>query len=194
MDAGWLGHPRLLNQDGRIADSPDFPMVDAFRFPVIQGEKVRACDDLEESLNNRDCSVHSPTALPTWEHVAQIPPALALPRMPLALGKAGESDAYTKQPLRPSDSTSAVITLYGPDGKWYGFLSRSQIFGPTASVVHYNTFSRLLVSLFVRLFGIPMVGFFDDFCFVVFPNVTDQALVTFIEFCRLLGAHLSSKK
>ena len=61
-------------------------------------------------------------------------------------------------------------------------------------MVHYNTFSRLLVSLFVRLFGIPMVGFFDDFGFAIFANITDQALATFVGFCRLLVVHLSPKK
>ena len=194
VSMGWLDQPRLLTADGRFADSPDLPVVNAFRFPVIQGEKVRACDDLKASLTNRACSVLSPITLPTWEHVAQISSELALSRRPLALGKADESDAYKKQPLSPSDATWAVITLYGPDKKWYGFTSRSQIFGSTASVVHYNTFSRLLVSLFVRLFGIPMVGFFDDFGFITFADIMDPALAAFIEFCRLLGVHLSAKK
>ena len=194
VDMGWLDQPRLLNADGRFADAPDQPVVNAFRFPVIQGEKIRACDDLKASLTNRACSVLSPITLPTWEHIAQISSELALSRRAIALGKADESDAYKKQPLSPSDATSAVITLYGPDKKWYGFISRSQIFGSTASVIHYNTFSRLLVSLFVRLFGIPMVGFFDDFGFVIFADVMDQALSAFINFCRLLGVHLSAKK
>ena len=161
---------------------------------MIPGEKVRACDGLKASLTNKACSALSPITLPTWEHVAQISSALALSRRPLALGEADESDAYKKQPLCPADSTSAVITLYGPDGKWYGFLPLSRIFGAAAPVVHYDAFSRLLVSLFDRLFGIPTAGFFGDFGFAIFANIMDQALETFIEFRQVLGVHLSAKK
>ena len=194
VELGWLDPPRPLNSSGRFADQPDLPINNAFRFAVVQGEKVRACDDLKASLTNRACSVLSPITLPSWEHLSRIASELSSAHRDLALGKGDESDAYKKQPLTPADALSAVVTLQGPDRKWYGFISRSQIFGSTAAVVHYNTFSRLLVSLFVRLFGIPMIGYFDDFGFIVFETISAKALATFESFCSLLEVSLSKKK
>ena len=48
----WLRPPRRLNKDGRFRDPPQLPIVNTFRFAVIQGEKIRACDDLRDSLTN----------------------------------------------------------------------------------------------------------------------------------------------
>ena len=191
---GWLLAPRQLNSSGRFCDQPELQLNNAFRFAVVQGQKIRACDDLKASLTNRACSVTSPITLPSWEHLSRISSDLSTSHRNLALGKGGESDAYKKLPLSPEDSLTAVITLQGPDGKWYGFISRSLMFGSTAAVVHYNTFSRLLVSLFVRLFGIPMVGYFDDFGFVIFQTVSREALDTFRDFCRIIGTSLAAKK
>ena len=170
VDKGWLQEPKLLNEKGRFVDSPDKPLNNAFRFAVVQGEKVRAVDDLRASLTNKACSAVTPITLPSWEHIAQITLELIPCGRSLALGKADESDAYKKLPLRQKDMDLAVITLCGPDGRWYGCRSRSLIFGSTAAVVHYNTFSRMLVTLFSRLFGIPAVAYFEDFGFVIFAD------------------------
>ena len=190
---GWLDQPRLLDQDGRFVDSPGVPPIEAFRLPVIQGEKVRACDDLTASLTNRARLAHSPIPLPTWEHVDRIASALDLPRMPLALGKADESDAYKKQPLCPVDVRLGSIILGFPDRKRYGFspaLRSSDLPPQSPTIAHFP----LIGVTFCPHFGIPMVGFFGDFGFVIFDNVMDQALATFVELRRLLGARLSPKK
>ena len=39
VSSGWLDSPRLLNSSGRFGDSPSIPIVNAFRFAVIQGGK-----------------------------------------------------------------------------------------------------------------------------------------------------------
>ena len=97
----------------------------------------------------------------------------------LSIGKGDESDAYKKLPIDPDDTINTVVTIQGPDRKRYGSMSRSQISGPAAAVAHYNTFSLLLVSLFARLFGIPLIGYFDDFGFIVFETVSAKALEIF---------------
>ena len=192
--AGWMDSPRILNSSGRFGDAPSFPINNAFRFAVVQGAKIRACDDLRASETNRSCKAIAPISLPSWEHVAQISNDLLKSGRGLAFGKADESDAYKKLPLKAPDAFLAVITLQGPDGKWYVFTPRSQLFGSTAAVVHYNTFPRLLAPLFTRLFGIPLIGFFDDYGFLIFKSVMEESLSTFRQFCSILGIDLSEKK
>ena len=191
---GWLAPPRALDKDGRFADAPNFPLVNAFRFAVVQNEKIRAFDDLLASGTNSSCSVLSPITLPSWEHVARIAADLAHSGHDIVFGKGDESDAYKKQPMKPADAFAAVITVQGPDGRWFGLVPRSQLFGSVASVVHYNTFSRLLISLFVRIFGIPGVAYFDDYGFLVFAHLQNSAFRHFKEFCEILGVALSPKK
>ena len=191
---GWLAAPRILNREGRFADAPNFPLINAFRFAVLQNEKIRACDDLLASGTNSSCSVLSPITLPSWEHVAHIAAELALSGHDIAFGKGDESDAYKKQPMKPPDAFLAVITLQGPDGRRYGFVPCSQLFGSVASVVHYNTFSRLFISLFVRIFGIPGIAYFDDYGFLIFAHLQDAAFNHFRQFCDLMGVELSPKK
>ena len=82
----------------------------------------------------------------------------------------------------------------GPDGKWYGFIPRSQIFGSTASVVHYNTFSRLLASLICRILGLPCIGYFDDYAFMTPKPIQDLSLITFKDFSSILGTILHDRK
>ena len=71
---------------------------------------------------------------------------------------------------------------------------RSQLFGSVASVVHYNTFSRLLISLFVRIFGTPGVAYFDDYGFLACAHLQDSAFKYFREFFGILGVELPPKK
>ena len=194
VSAGWLDSPQLLDNSGRFAHSPQTPIVNAFRFAVIQGDKIRACDDLKASLTNRSCMVLTPISLPSWEHIAQACLDIAQSNCDWSLGKGDESDAYKKQPLANDDALLAVVTLMGPDGKWYGFIHRSQIFGSTASVIHYNTFSRLFSSLICRILGLPCLGYFGDFAFLAPQLIQDKALATFREFAQLVGTFLKDKK
>ena len=65
--------------------------------------------------------------------------------------------------MRECDTSMAAIALWAPTAqKWYGFTPRALMFGATASVLHYNTFSRILVTLVNRLFGIPLLAAYDD--------------------------------
>ena len=68
------------------------------------------------------------------------------------------------------------------------------LFGATSSVMRYNCFPRLLDGLFNRIFGIPLIGYFED-AGALFPgNVFRRALRTFERFCRALGIKLKTTK
>ena len=51
----------------------------------------------------------------------------------------------------------AILPIDGTDSP-----PRTLIFGATASVLHYNTFIRLLVTPINRLSEIPLLAFYDD--------------------------------
>ena len=53
-------------------------------------------------------------------------------------------------------------------GGWWAFRPDAQLVGSTASVLHYNVFSRNLISIFSRIFLVPCVAYFDDFGW--YPN------------------------
>ena len=82
----------------------------------------------------------------------------------------------------------------GPGGRWYGVATRSQISGPTASVVRYNNFPRLLASPMCRILGLPRIGYFGDYSFLFSKSIHAHALSTFRVFFRFLGTILKDKK
>ena len=50
----------------------DSEVIPAFRFGVLQGEKLRAVDDIKQSFTNRATRVLTPINLPTWDHSASM--------------------------------------------------------------------------------------------------------------------------
>ena len=155
-----VGPPRLLTVNGSFADSPDSPLNNAFRFAVAQPTKVRACDDLKDSLTNRLCTVATTITLPDWDLLAAMSQLItASSKADWAFLKGDAASAYKNLPLRPSDSHLASIALWDSGCKaWFAFLSRTLMFGATASVLHYNVFSRILAAFSNRLFGTPPRG------------------------------------
>ena len=141
---GWLDSPRLLNRLGSFADNERAPLNFAFRFAVAQSSKVRACDDLKDSLTNRLCAVETPITLPDWDLLAAMSLyGSSLSKKDWAFLKGDDTSAYKNLPLRPSDAHLAAIGLWGPNTKnWFAFLPRTLFFGATASVLHYNFFSH----------------------------------------------------
>ena len=51
-----------------------------------------------------------------------------------------------------------------------------------------------MISLFVRIFGIPGIAYFDDYGFLIFAHMKDEAMAVFMEFCSLLGVELPPQK
>ena len=97
--------------------------------------------------------------------------------------------------MRVDDSLMAAITPWGgPAHCWQGFVPRTLIFGATASALHYNTFSRILANFINRLFGIPLLAFYEDLGSPMLFALGRIGLETPTKACRLLGIILKRSK
>ena len=186
---GRLCHPRLLSPTGQWADSPDFLINPTFRFAVAQSTKLRACDDLKDSLTNRLYVVETPITLPDWDLLAAISLLTSTyPTANRAFFKADDTSPYKNLPLRPNDSALDAITLWDSVNKsWWAFLPRTLLFGDTSSVLNYNVFSLVVAAIFNRLFGIPPVAFYDDSGSHMISELTQDALELVQKVSLLLG-------
>ena len=100
--------------------------------------------------------------------------------------KADHEAAYKQLPIDPADQALTIIALRcPPDNKRYGFVTRTLVSGAAAAVLRYNVFSRAASALVCRVFGIPMVCFFDDFAALVRLGLVGKALEVFSRFCQL---------
>ena len=94
-----------------------------------------------------------------------------------------------------SHAKLAVVASRPPrDNKWYGFVSRTMMFGAIAAVLRYNVVSRLLSELVPKLLGIPLLFFFGDFGSIAPAELAERAMATFAAFCAKLGIRLKAEK
>ena len=49
-------------------------------------------------------------------------------------------------------------------------------------MIHYNILARIITELFNKIFGIPLISFFDDFGRLTRPDLLRDALRTFQRF------------
>ena len=195
VNKGWLNLPTPLSTEQKpfVLHNPELNI--AFRFGVEQSDKLRACDDLRHSRTNLACVVETPIKLVSWDHLVEVTNLTNTATRNWAFFKADHEAAYKQLPLAPSHAKLAIIALKNPtDGRWYGFLSRTMVFGAIAAVLHYNVFSRLIAELFTRLFGIPLLNFFDDFGATTPEELVKPALDVFAKFCHKLGISLKISK
>lgn len=136
---GWLAAPLPFDSDGNLLGS-DFDAANlAFRFPVIQGAKIRACGDFKYGLINLCAADLTPITLPTWGHIAQIAADLSTPPREWSFMRADHKAAYKNLPLNPDQSRFCIAPRRSPgDSEWYGFSPRTLLFGASAAVHHYN--------------------------------------------------------
>ena len=88
-----------------------------------------------------------------------------------------------------------VIVRKSPtDGKYYACGNRALLFGSTANVIRYNIFARIITSVANKIFGIPIVSFFDDFGCLVMPELLGGALAAFRKFCQILNISTQEEK
>ena len=87
VELGRLDKPIPLNSSRRFRNQPSLSLNNAFRFAVIQGEKVRAFGDPKASLNNKACSVLYPIARPSRGRLSRSALGLSSAHRDLALGK-----------------------------------------------------------------------------------------------------------
>ena len=167
----------------------------AFRFAVIQTDKVRACDDLKYGCANLACATRTPIALATWGHIGQICLDVADAGQPWSFFKADHKAAYKNLPLNPAQSDTCIATIRNPpDGLRCGFRPRSLPFGAVAAVLHYNCFSRFIAVLACQILGLPLVNYFDDLGSMSISSISEEALETFTEFRRISKGRLKKEK
>ena len=111
------------------------------------------------------------------------------------MAKADHADAYKQLPVTTKDELAAVVTLKDlVGGQWYGFIPRTQLFGSTAAVLHYNCLSRVIASLACRILKIPCVGYYDDFGIILPECLIKDGLGIFTSFNKALMIILKDSK
>ena len=122
------------------------------------------------------------------------PPGSQL-RPKLALREGRPQSAYKNLPLRESDQQYLPIVIRcAGNEKFYAIPPNTQLFGSTGSVLRYNAFSRLIVTIFARVFGIPTIGYYDDFGLLVPAGLGECAMAAVTETRALLWVILKGEK
>ena len=195
VDKGWLASPLPIDPKGNVATYDKGEVVVAFRFGVDQLDKIRPCDDLKYSTTNQYCTVWTPIKLPTWDHIGQMAIEIQDTQRPWAFLKTDHEAAYKQLPLDPEQTRLAMVTLRHPTlGAWFAFPPQVLLFGAEAAVIHYNCFSRILGVLVNKIFGIPLVTYFDDYGAMTPDVINKLALDTTKIFLLTLGVFLKDDK
>ena len=109
--------------------------------------------------------------------------------------KVDQEAAYKQLPIDPEQTKYATAALRHPHlNTWYAFRQTTLLFGSEADVIRYNCFSRVIAILVNRIFGIPLVSYYDDLGAPIPSDLGDLALTTTQEFLRLVAVFLNTKK
>ena len=207
--------PRMLNSCGakpppklgRDGWGPPLPMGEAweipgwkantcnvaFRFGAKQDSKLRACGDLKHGLANQCCQVRTPTPLVSWGHLAQLSQLCGGKSDERHLVKADHEAEYKQLPIAPSDQCTAVVALRHPKSPmWFGFVTRTLVFGSVAADIRYNILSGIWSAIFARPMLIPLLSYFDDFAALLRAGLAGKAMCDFTRFCDIIGAQLKT--
>ena len=83
------------------------------------------------------------------------------------MGNADQESAYKTSPRLPAHREYANLAVKQPNAtRRSAFRPNAQLFGSAAIVLHYSIFSRLIISLFSRIFLVPDFAYFDYFGWV----------------------------
>ena len=192
VEKGWLFAPHPLSADGKPLSWRAGRFDISFRFGVSQADKLRACYDLKHSVTNLACSVETPNQLVSWGHLSQLSQLLSQGGGDWSLLK---SDHGPRSSLQTAANWPLGPAFRHPSTHlWYGFVTRTLLFGSVEAVFHYNVLSRILAALTNRCLGIPPIAYFDDFAALIRRALGERALAASTRFCTLLGFQLNPKK
>ena len=178
--AGWLDGPIPTPGSGILPDTRPGVVNIAFRFGAEQEDKLRACDDLKHNWVNLACSVWTPITLPLRGQIAHSALNLRKHNADWAFFKADHASAYKNLPIRAGRAHLAFVAIRPPsEGQRYAFPPRALISGAISAVLHYNCCSRILTFPTNRIFGIPLVGYFDDYGDIPPDSLSKPGLSTF---------------
>lgn len=82
----------------------------------------------------------------------------------MGVREVGHNAAYKFLNVSPMESRLEVTAIRNADeAAWFGFRTRTQLFGSAASVLHYNSFPRIVSTLLTRARRLPVMRYFADF-------------------------------
>ena len=61
--------PDPITHEGEYANNPAAPRNIAFRFGVLQADKIRGFGEFRDSPTNTACAIRPPLTLPGWGHI-----------------------------------------------------------------------------------------------------------------------------
>ena len=192
---GWLAVPPSFDSGGSLVGS-DFDAANvAFRFPVLQWAEIRAFDDFTYGLINL-CEVDlTPITLPTWGHIVQISAGLSTPPRKWSFEKADRKAEYRNLTLNPDQSQFRIAAHRSPgDSKWRGVAPLALLVGASAAVRHYSRFPRIISMVISRLFGLPLVNYFDDPGSMAPPSLSADGIRLLADVCGLFRDILEGRK
>lgn len=133
------------------------------RFPVVQGDKVRPCDDLLRSYVNRSAWRKRKLKLPGVDDFCNLAECVRSYAAPW-FWKVDHEAAYRQIPLQASERRLAVVTFCDPSsGQKCLWIHNALPFGALGAVYGYNRPARGLVHIARVLLRIPVDNYFDDY-------------------------------
>jgi hypothetical protein len=194
------------------------------RFGVVQGEKIRCCDDLSEyNVNSTACSLEKLRIGGVDELVAnaslmasavkddrsiRIPDGRggwlvgvlhddwSLDESRQIVGRTVDlAKAYKQLTRCKSDAAFTVLLVFNPFScKAEFFLSVALNFGAIGAVYGFYRPAIVIRLILSRLFRIVVSNFFDDFLQLDFQRIRGSSAVTILKVSDLLGWEVSAKK
>ena len=198
--------------------------VPSKRFGVVQGEKIRAVDDMSEFLINASVSTSERISLKGLDEVvatsrfflgalqgkgmASIPQVDGgVRRVPVheawssrdvsdLFGRALDlKSAYNQLARRPNDAWASILAAYDPASDAVKFFKAVALpFGSVSSVLAFNRAARALRTILSRLFMLVNTNFFDDFCQMETAVLQESAHKTAETVMQLLGWTISTSE
>ena len=163
-----------------------------------------ALNKLTKSAPTTTSNATRPTSTAPYGPLSNFRPVSTSPKMRLnvrhtkktcAFFKADHEAAYKQLPMIPEHTKLTFVALRDPlTSRRMTFHPKVLLFGDTSAVLRYNCFARRSAVLFNRIFGIPSVGYFDDFGALSPGNVRRRGLRTFERSCITLGIALGKTK
>ena len=153
------------------------------RFPVIQGPKLRAIDDMSASMIN--ATVVSHEKLQFYD----IPCILAVARefcnasgRPLHGRSFDMQNAYRQIPVLPAHRRLAYVAHFCPSaGRPLAFAMNCMPFGGTASVYAFSRTAMALQRILTQVFWVVITNYLDDyvpFSDVALTSVSEKDIIT----------------
>jgi hypothetical protein len=170
------------------------------RFGVLQGGKVRPCDNARASLHNAGTSLFeklccdgpdfSARAAMAFADAAD---ALGVPTWPLAGGTDDLADAYRHIPC--DDPRLTCVVLCDPaSGEPAYFCTAGFPFGLKSSVMQFNRLPEATTAIARRMLGIVCTHFYDDFAVVEPSASAAQAQRLLGDLHALIGIPFAARK